>query len=82
MENQNFQPIFDYIDEKFTNLETGLLSDMATKADIERVINTIDALAKMTKDNDDRLTIVENKSERIEHWVMKAAEKTEIPYKS
>ena len=77
MPDSNFQPIFDYIDQT----KEALKAQMASKSDIERVITAIDAIAKRTYDHEDKTTILENKSERIEHWAIQAAEKIDIPYK-
>ena len=77
MENNNFKPIFDYIDEQTTLLRT----ELASKADIQKVLNAVSSIAKNSKDNEEKTNVLETKAERIEKWVMKAAEKTEIPYK-
>ena len=77
MSETNFQPIFDYIDDKITGLE----EKMATKLDIQKVLDAVGSFAKSAKDKNEKLALLENKTERIEHWVMEAAEKTKVPYK-
>ena len=77
MPNSNFQPIFDYIDQSIE----GLKAQVASKSDIDRVITAIDGLAKQSKDHDDKIIILENKSEHFEHWAVKAGEKIDLPYK-
>lgn len=78
--DNNFQPIFDYIDSHVEEKISELRAEMATKADIQRILDAIDAFTKQTKDTNDKVTLLENKTERIEHWVIKAADKTGVPY--
>ena len=77
MNETNFQPIFDYIDE--TKKE--IMEVVATKADIQNVLDAVGAIATQSKKNEDKVILLENKTERVEHWVMQAAEKIEVPYK-
>ncbi len=77
MNDINFQPIFEYIDEA----EKRIKAEMASKADIEKVLSAVTAIATNYKKTDDKVSIQESKTERIEHWVIKAAEKVEVPYK-
>jgi hypothetical protein len=81
MGDTNFQPIFDYIDEKITYLETGLRSDIATKDDIQKILSAIDAFVTQSKDNSDSILVLEHKTEKLEHWTIAAAEKMDVPYK-
>jgi hypothetical protein len=80
MSDINFQPMFDYIDEHVDGQIKQLRTEMATKADIERILQAIDAFTKQSKDNNTETVVLKAKTERIEHWVIKAAEKTDIPY--
>lgn len=77
----NFQPIFDYIDKTAADLEAKLRVDMATKTDIQKVLDAIDAFAKASKDNKQESLVLKAKAEKIEHWVMKAAETIDVPYR-
>jgi hypothetical protein len=83
MSDTNFQPIFDYIDESEKRIKEELTSEITSQISlkIQRVQDTLDAFAKDHKDNNHKAKIIEAKAERIEHWVMKAAEKVEVPYK-
>ena len=76
MSDTNFQPIFDYVDEKID----GLRAEMATKADIQTVLNAIDAFAKDSNNVKQEVVIAQAKTQQIEHWVIKASKKVEVPY--
>ncbi len=76
MSEINFKPIFDYIDDKID----GLKEEMATKKDIERVLDAVAAFGNQTKGNEDKSIVLEEKTGRIEKWVIQAAEKVEVPY--
>jgi predicted RNase H-like nuclease (RuvC/YqgF family) len=80
MENINFQPVFDYIDDKVDELKSELTEELASKKDIQGLQTSIDNLAKQTLDNSKKVTLLDFKANRLEGWVMQAAEKTEIPY--
>jgi hypothetical protein len=73
----NFQPIFDYIDKT----KADIFAEVASKNEINNIKNMLDAFAKSAGDNGNKMRLQENKTERIEHWVIKAAEKTKVPYK-
>jgi hypothetical protein len=62
-------------------LKRELKAELATKEDIAHLQQTVDGFAKNFKDNDEKVIVVEAKAERLESWVMKAAEKVDIPYK-
>ena len=81
MSEINFKPIFDYIDQKSEETVQELKAEMATKADIDKVLTAIDGLAKRSKENDDGILVLEKKTERLEHWTIRAAEKIKVPYK-
>lgn len=34
----------------------------------------------ISKDNDEKVKVVEGKAERIEHWVIDAAKRIDLPY--
>lgn len=40
----------------------------------------MNAIAVSLKDNEDKITVQEGKTERMEHWVVEAAKKIEVPY--
>ncbi len=81
MSETNFQPIFDYIDESEKRIKSEIKSEMATKADIERVLKAVGAISKTSSEHEDKLLEAQNKTEQLEHWVIQAAERTEVPYR-
>ncbi len=82
MQDINFKPIFDYIDGKVDELKADLKVELATKKDIEGLENHIDLLAKQTKEAGEKATVADAKSNKVEHWVLQAAEKINLPYKA
>lgn len=72
----NYKPIFDYIDQT----EKRLKEELASKADLKHLQDTVDGIAKNFKDNDEKVKVVEGKAERIEHWVIDAAKRIDLPY--
>jgi hypothetical protein len=77
MENINFQPIFDYIDQQSEEL----LAKVASKKDIEKLQTSVDTLGHRFDKIDKNAVVETAKVEKIEHWVIQAAEKTKVPYK-
>ena len=82
MENINFQPVFDYIDNKVSELKTDLASTVASKEDIKNLQKHIDGLAKQTKEAGEKATVADAKANKVEKWVITAAEKINLPYKA
>jgi hypothetical protein len=80
MENTNFKPIFDYIDQKVDNLEIKLKTELASKQDIQRILNAIDSFAGQSKLREQEQIVLKAKTERIEHWVNDASKKVNVPY--
>lgn len=82
MENINFQPVFDYIDEAEKRIKTEIMEKVASKKDIEDLQNHIDFLAKQTKDAGDKAAVADAKANKVERWVIQAAEKVNLPYQA
>lgn len=76
MDNLNFQPIFDYIDQQSEEL----LAKVALKKDIEKLQTSVDSLSHRFDKFDKNAVVETAKVEKIEHWVIQAAEKTNVPY--
>ena len=76
MQKIDFKPVFDYIEQA----EIRLKEELASKADLKHLQDTMDGIAKNFKDNDEKVTIVEAKAERMEHWVIDVAKKIDLPY--
>jgi hypothetical protein len=79
MSDTNFQPIFDYIDNTKKELLSEMEEKFVTKSEIAKLQNTVDSIALSFKNNDDKVKVVEEKTTRIENWVMKTAEKVDVP---
>ncbi len=80
MENSNFKSIFDYIDQKVDGLEEKLKTELASKQDIQRILDAIDSFAGQSKTREQEQTVLKVKTERIEHWVIDASKKVNVPY--
>lgn len=77
----NYKPIFDYIDKSSQELEERLKQDLVSKTDLKHLQDTVDGIATNFKNNDEKVAITEEKTERIEHWVISAAKRIDVPYK-
>lgn len=83
MDNINFKPIFDYIDQSTESLRQELkegLGGLATKEDVKGLQTAISNLASQTLDNSNKVTLLDGKANRLEAWVIPAAKKIELPY--
>ena len=80
MQSTDFKPIFDYIDEKIEKLEEKLEIKLASKQDIQTILNAIDAFAGQSKTREREQIVLKAKTERIEHWVIDASKKVNVPY--
>ncbi len=76
MSDTNFQPIFEYLDERFSKLEDRLGS-------IEEKIGTLqtstDGLTKIVKDYQDEHIILRCRVELLEAWAKTVSAKVGIP---
>lgn len=77
MSEINFKPVFDYIDERVKEVR----HDMATKADIERVLNAIDKFAKRDGVNEGEIKAVGNRVDKVDAWITEAASKVGVVYR-
>lgn len=75
-----FQPIFDYIDETKKEIISEILSQTASKGDVNNLRTSLDGYAKQTKDYYQEVTVVVAKVNRIEAWIQKAAHKVGLEY--
>ncbi len=53
---------------------------MATKDNMNQILNSLDAIAKNTDKIGKEVTIINTRTERMENWIIKAAEKNRVPY--
>ena len=84
MENINFKPIFDYIDEAkkeiIEEITENVTRDMATKKSVDTLQRSVDAFAGESKKKGQEEIVLKAKTERIEHWVIDASKKIDLPY--
>jgi len=91
MPKQNFQPIYDYFDHefrlmhnyiehRFDEFRVEMREAMATKDDVRRILELLDAATKRHNELDEEQIILKYKSGQMEGWVVRAAEKIELPY--
>ncbi len=76
MQDVNFQPVFDYIDQ--TKQE--LFDKLASKEDLNMLKNSVDAYAKQSKDMYQEVTVLVAKVSRMENWIKQASTKLGIEY--
>jgi hypothetical protein len=76
METINFQPGFDYIDQKTIELK----EELASKEDIKKLQISLDTYAKQSKDYYQEVTVLVAKVSRMENWIRQASTKLGIEY--
>ena len=79
MTDINWKPLFTYLDD----MKAELKADIATVDEkVERVITSVDGLAKMVKDFQEEHIIMRKRLEVLETWAKKVSEKVGIalPY--
>jgi archaellum component FlaC len=72
----NFQPIFDYIDEKHSEI-TERFDRLENRVD--KLQESVDSLAKIVKDFRDEHIILHRRLETLEAWAKQVAKQTGIP---
>lgn len=73
----NFQPIFDYIDEKVDPLEVKVTS---LQTSFNNLQTTMDKLVKKDKNLDEEKIIANYRVTRLEQWAKPVGEKTQISF--
>jgi hypothetical protein len=81
MQNTTFQPIFDYIDESLKKQKEEILEEIPSKTDFQKLQTSVNNFASRFNKIETGSKVEAAKAERIEHWVIQAAEKVEVPYK-
>ncbi len=76
MSDNSFQPLFDYMDERFSKLESRF-DGIEEKIDTQQA--STDNLTKMTKDFQDEHIILRHKVERLEAWAKAVSAKVGVP---
>ncbi len=72
----NFQPIFDYIDAKHSEV-TERFDSLENRVD--KLQTSVDSLTKMVKDFRDEHIVLHRRMEVLETWAQKVAKQTGIP---
>lgn len=80
MSETNFQPICDYIDKTIEDLKADLDNKFATKSDIERILQAIDAFSKRDKINETEILASGSRINALEKWTIEAAPKVGVQY--
>jgi len=82
--NKDFTELLEYldrrfitIDDRFSNIETQL-EDKADKADVQNLLNAIDAYATRADTYFQEMVALAHKVERHERWIQHIAEKLGI----
>lgn len=73
----HFEDLSRFLSENmFTKADAEVMrAELADKEDISKLLQSLDATAKWSKDYNENVTIAMAKLERIEHWIQNAAEK-------
>jgi archaellum component FlaC len=76
MADTNFQPLFEYLDDKLGDLKTDI-KEIDKKVDTLQT--SVDGLTKIVKDFQDEHIILRRKVELLETWARQVSEKVGIP---
>lgn len=76
MNDTNFQPLFDYMDEKFGKIESRLDNLESGQKQLQ---TSVDNLTKVVKDFQDEHIILRRQLEILREWAEKVSEKVGIP---
>ncbi len=74
---QNFSELIEYLDTRFTKIEK-TLETKADKADVDVLINAIDASAKKEEIDIQEMASLSHKVDRHDKWLHQTAQKLEI----
>ncbi len=75
MDNINFQPIFDYIDNKIRELK----EELPSKTDFQNLQNAVVDLAHRFDKVDQKSTVNDYRLNRVENWGLKLLKKQIFP---
>jgi len=78
-----FKKLRDFLDKNMVTKGEidARFETLPTKADINRLYNAVDGIAGDYKTFDQELTVIGERTSRMEGWIMKAAEKIGLDYK-
>ena len=66
MGDVNFKPLFEYLDEQFKDVRNDISE---VRQDVRQVQTSVDGLAKMTKDDNQEITVINNRLDKLESKV-------------
>ena len=76
--NQDFKPIFDYLDVMKTELKDEIVLELTPKFD--RLQSSVDNLTHMVKGFQEEMIVNRNRLDRLETWVKEASAKLGISH--
>lgn len=77
MTNDEFMKLFKYVQKEFKQVNDRL-EQTATKDELNKLTNAIDAYAKQTEKYMQEMLALGNKVDRLEQWILKVAEATGV----
>ena len=83
--NNDFSELIQYLDEKFSKIETKLdklEENKADRSDVNNLLNAIDAYAKKADTYFQEMVVLAHKVDRLEKWILQVAEKVGINLKA
>ena len=83
--NNDFSELIQYLDEKFSKIETKLdklEENKADRSDVNNLLNAIDAYAKKADTYFQEMVVLAYKVDRLEKWILQVAEKVGINLKA
>lgn len=77
MSQDEFTKLFKYMDTEFKKVNDRL-EQTATKEDLDRLTNAVDAYAKDVETYMQEMLALGHKVDRLEQWILKVAEATGV----
>lgn len=77
MTEDEFTKLFKYMQEEFNKIHAQL-EQTATKDDVNRLTDAIDAYAKQSETYMQEMLALGHKVDRLEQWILKVAEATGV----
>lgn len=77
MSEDEFTKLFKYIQKEFKQVNDRL-GQTATKEELNRLTNSVDAYAKQAETYMQEMLALGHKVDRLEQWIMKVAETTGV----
>lgn len=77
MSEDEFTKLFKYMQKEFRGINNRL-KQTATKKELNRLTNAIDAYAKQTETYMQEMLALGHKVDRLEQWILKVAEATGV----